>query len=65
MSVRSNTPPDPNSNTNVAKMHLMCTETFLLDIKSINTNSQTAKLELLVAISSIETFLNKAKELLE
>ncbi len=64
MSTKYITPPDPNSNTNIAKMHLMCIETFLLDIKSINTSNQTAKLELLVAISSIETFLNKAKDLI-
>ena len=65
MSIRSNTPPDPASSVSIAKSYLMCTEEILLDIKSVNLNAQTAELELLVAIKSIETYLNKAKVLLK
>jgi hypothetical protein len=61
---RPPTPPDPNTNISKAKSYLMCTEAVLLDIKTINVSSQTAELEIIVAINSFETFLNKAKSLL-
>ena len=47
-----------------AKAYLLCTEASLLNIKSINISSQTAKIELLANINAIEMFLDKAKELL-
>lgn len=58
-------PTDPNSNISRAKSYLMLTEAILLNIKSVNVINQTAQIELLANINSIEMFLSKAKELLK
>ena len=62
---RPPTATDPNSNISRAKSYLMLTEAILLNIKSVNVINQTAQIELLANINSIEMFLSKAKELLK
>ena len=57
-------PLDPSSKIAIAKEHLVCIESVLLNVKAIK-NYKTAESELLSCINSIEIFLNKAKDLLK
>lgn len=55
----------PFSDNITAKSFLLCTETILLNIKSVNITNPAASVELLNAINNIQVLLDKAKTLLK